>query len=140
MLTKSIFILMYLSRIIQKKEAMVRDKSMVATVRRQWRLCCRGAPFTVAWGDHQISTGTKPHIFAKFEAFCIQWYHFQLKIPIRHRFNRILKTLKYFPASADVMYFGATKMKIINIYNPCFRSHQIFKQYESGTYFKGFCT
>ena len=31
-------------------------------------------------------------------------------------------------------------MKIINIYNPCFRSHQIFKQYESGTYFKGFCT
>ena len=131
---------MYLSRIIQNKEAMVRDKSIVATVRRQWRLSCRGAPFTVTWGENQISNGTKTHIFNTFEAFCIQWYHFKLKIPIRNMLNWIFKTLKYFPASSDVWYFGAAKMKIINIYNPCFQSHQIFKQYESDTYFKGFCT
>ena len=43
--------------------------------------------FTVAWGDQKISHGTKTHIFDKFEAFCIQWYHFQLKIPIRNMFN-----------------------------------------------------
>ena len=94
--------------------------------------------FRVACGDYQISDGTKTHIFNKFEAFCIQWYHFQLKIPIRNMLNRIFKTLKYFPASSDVWYFGAAKMKIINIYNPSLRSHQIFKQYKSGTYFKGF--
>ena len=129
---------MYLSPIIQKKKAMVRDKSMVATVRRQWRLCCRGAPFTVAWGDHQISNGAKAHIFNKIEAFCIQWYHFQLKIPIRNMLNRIFNMLIYFPASIDVWCFGVAKMKIINIYNPSLRSHQIFKQYKSGTYFKGF--
>ena len=52
--------------------------------------------------------------------------------------NRFFYTLKYFPASSDVWYFGAAKMKIINIYNPSLRSHQIFKQYKSGTYFKGF--
>ena len=54
--------------------------------------------------------------------------------------NRIFKTLKYFPVSVDVWCFGAAKMKIINIYNPSLRGQQIFKQYESGTYFKGFCT
>ena len=96
--------------------------------------------FRVACGDHQLSHGTKTHIFDKFEAFCIQWYHFQLKIPTRNMFNRFFYTLKYFPASFDVWCFGAAKVEIINIYNPSCRSRQIFKQYESGTYFKGFWT
>ena len=96
--------------------------------------------FRAACVDNQISHGTKTHIFEKIEAFCTHWYHFQLNIPIINMFNRFFNTLKYFPASFGVWCFGAAKVKIKNIYNPILRGLPIFKQYESGTHFKGFGT
>ena len=55
-------------------------------------------------------------------------------------FNLFSKTLEYFPVSIDAWCFGAAKVKIIDIYNPSFRSNQISKQYGNGTHFKGFYT
>ena len=55
-------------------------------------------------------------------------------------FNLFSKTLEYFPVSIDAWCFGAAKVKIIDIYNPSFRSDKISEQYGNGTHFKGFYT
>ena len=96
--------------------------------------------FTAACKVAKDLCGAKSHIFEKFETLCVQWYHFQLKNPIRNIFNLIFKTREYCPVLIDAWCFGAVKVKIIDIYNPSFRSDKISEQYGNGTHFKGFYT
>ena len=100
---------MYLSHIMQKKEALVRDEVNGGY-----------SQTTMVTGAHLLSPGEstkypmgQKHIFNKFEAFCIQWYHFQLKIPIRNVLNRIFKTLNIFLRRSIFGVLARQKWKLL---------------------------